>query len=113
MDKTLTSVDSHCYIGIHLSHTLNWTTQTKVAGTKAQQTLGVIRRNLNNCSTHIKVVAYSALDRPLLEYDSAAFDLRSQNNIKTLERIQSQAARFCKYNYSKEPGCVTRLLQKN
>ena len=43
--QTLTSVDSHCYIGIHLSNTLNCTAQTKVASTKAQQTLGVIRRN--------------------------------------------------------------------
>ena len=52
--QTLTSVDSHCYIGIHLSNTLNWTAQTKAASTKVQQTLGVIRRNLNKCPTHIK-----------------------------------------------------------
>ena len=49
--QTLTSVTSHCYLGIHLSNTLNWTNQTKVASTKAQQTLGVIRRNLNKCPT--------------------------------------------------------------
>ena len=56
--QTLTSVDSHCYIGIHLSNTLNWTAQTKAASTKAQQTLRVVRRNLNKCPTHIKAVAY-------------------------------------------------------
>ena len=55
--QTLTSVDSHCYIGIHLSNTLNWTAQTKAASSKAQQTLGVIRRNLNKFPTHIKAVA--------------------------------------------------------
>ena len=44
--QTLTSVESHCYLGIHLSNKLNWTAQTKAASTKAQQTLGVIRRNL-------------------------------------------------------------------
>ena len=38
--QTLTSVDSHCYLGIDI-YTLNWTTQTKAASTKAQQTLGV------------------------------------------------------------------------
>ena len=32
--QTLTSVDAHCYIGIHLSHTLNWTAQTKAARQK-------------------------------------------------------------------------------
>ena len=34
--QTLTSVDSHCYLGIHLSNTLYWTTQTKAASTKTQ-----------------------------------------------------------------------------
>ena len=36
----------------------------------------------------------------------------SQNNINTLERIQRQAARFCKNNYSREPGSVTKRLQE-
>ena len=110
--QTLTSVDSNCYFGIHLSNTLNWTGQTKVASNKAQQTLGVIRRNLNKCSTHIKAVAYALLVRPILEYASAAWDPHSQNNIKTLEIIQRQAARFCKNDYSREPGSVTKLLQE-
>ena len=113
--QTLTSVYSHCYLGIHLSNrgpTLNWTAQTKAASTIAQQTLGVVRRNLNKCPTHIKAVAYTSLVRPILEYASAAWDPHSQNNIKTLERIQRQAARFCKNNYSREPGSVTKLLQE-
>ena len=108
----MTSVNSHCYLGIHLSNTLNWTNQTKVASTKAQQTLDVIRRNLNKCPTHIKAAAYTSLVRPILEYASAAWDPHSQNNINTLERIQRQAARFCKNNYSREPGSVTKLLQE-
>ena len=90
--QTLTSVDSHCYRGIHLSNTPNW---TKVASTKAQ-TLGVIRGNLNKCLTHIKAVAYTSVVHPMLEYASAAWDPHSENNIKTLEGIQRQAARFCK-----------------
>ena len=111
--QTLTSVDAHCYLGIHLSHTLNGTAQTKVASTKAQQTLGIIRRNLNKWPTHIKAVAYyTSLVRPILEYASAAWDPHSQKNIKTLERIQRQAARFCTNNYSREPGSVTKLLQE-
>ena len=112
--QTLTSVDLHCYLGIHLSNTLNWTAQTKAASrpNTAQQTLGVVRRNLNKCPTHIKAVAYTSLVRPILEYASAAWDPHSQNNIKTLERVQRQAARFCTNNYSREPGSVTKLLQE-
>ena len=108
----MTSVASDCYLGIHLSYTLNWTAQTKAASTKAQQTLGVVRRNLNKCPTNTKAVAYTPLVRPILEYASAAWDPHSQNNIKTLERIQRQAARLCTNNYSREPGSVTQLLQE-
>ena len=75
--QTLTSVDSHGYIGIHLSNALNWTAQTKAASTKAQHTLEVISRNLNKCSSHIKAVAYTSLVRPILEYASAARDPHS------------------------------------
>ena len=111
--QTLTSVDSYCYLGIHISNTLNWTAQTNAASTKAQQTLGVVRRNLNKCPTHIKAVAYTSLVRPILEYASAAWDPHSQNNIKkTLERIQREAARFCTNNYSREPGSVTKHFYK-
>ena len=57
-------------------------------------------------------IIYTSLVRPILEYASAAWDPHSQNNINTLERIQRQAARFCKNNYSREPGSVTKLLQE-
>ena len=42
----------------------------------------------------------------------AAWDPHRQDNIKTLERIQRQAARFCTNNYSREPGSVTKPLQE-
>ena len=90
----MTSVDSHCYLGIHLSNTLNWITQTKVASTKAQQTLGVIRINLNKYPTHIKAVAYTSLARPILEYASAAWYPHCQNNIKTPEESRDRQHDF-------------------
>ena len=77
----------------------------------AQQTLGVIRRNLNQCPTHIKSIAYTTLVRPILEYASASWDPHCLKHIKTLERIQRQAARFCTHNYSREPGTVTQLFK--
>ena len=92
---------------------LKLTTQTKVASTKAQPTLGVIRRNLNKCPTHIKAVAYTSLVRPILEYASAAWNpVKIIFFKKTLEKIQRPAARFCKNNYHREPGSVTKLLQE-
>ena len=109
--QQLKSVQSHCYLGVQISNTLNWTTQCNSVAKKAQQTLGVIRRNLNKCPTHIKSIAYTTLVRPILEYASASWDPHCLKHIKTLERIQRQAARFCTQNYSREPGTVTQLLK--
>ena len=106
--QQLKSVQSHCYLGVQIS---NWTTQCNSVAKKAQQTLGVIRRNLNKCPTHIKSIAYTTLVRPILEYASASWDPHCLKHIKTLERIQRQAARFCTQNYSREPGTVTQLLK--
>ena len=65
----------------------------KCSSSKGQQTLGIIGKNLNKCPTHMKAVACTSLVRPILEYASAAYyDPHSQNNIKTLERIQRQPA---------------------
>ena len=117
--QQLKSVQSHCYLGVQISNTLNigqhkllyWTTQCNSVAKKAKQTLGVIRRNLNKCPTHIKSIAYTALVRPILEYASASWDPHCLKHIKTLERIQRQAARFCTQNYSREPGTLTQLLK--
>ncbi|WP_240991768.1 hypothetical protein, partial [endosymbiont of Tevnia jerichonana] len=72
--QQLKSVKSQCYLGIQISNTLNWTAQCNSVAMKAQQTLGVIRRNLNKCPTHIKSLAYTTLVRPILEYASASWD---------------------------------------
>ena len=105
------SVQSHCYLGVQISNTLNWTTQCNSVAKKAQQTLGVIRRNLNKRPTHIKSIAYTTLVRPILEYASASWDPHCLKHFKTLGRIQRQAARFCTQYYSREPRTVTQLLK--
>ena len=91
--------------------TLNWTAQCNSVTRKAQQTLGVIRRIFNKCPTHSKPIAYTTLVRPILKYPSASWDPHCLKHIKTLERIQRQAAKFCTQNYSREPGTITQLLK--
>ena len=61
--------------------------------------------------THIKSIAYTTLVRPILEYASVSWDPHCIKHIKTLERFQRQAARFCTQNNSREPGTVTQLLK--
>ena len=102
---------SHCYLGVQISDTLHWTALCNSVVRKAQQKLGVIRRNLNKCPTHIKSIAYTILVRPIFECESTSWDPHCLKHIKTLERIQRQAARFCTQSYSREPGTVSQLLK--
>ena len=43
------SVQSHYYLSVQISNTLNWTAQCNSVARKAPQTLGIIRRNINKC----------------------------------------------------------------
>ena len=71
----------------------------------------MIRRNLWSCSKEVKSTAYTAMVRPILEYASSAWDPSSKQNIKSIERIQRQAARFCTGNYKREEGSVSKALE--
>ena len=60
----------------------------------------------------VKSAAYTTLVRPLLEYATTAWDSPNMTNSNRLNRIQRQAARFCKREYSREEGTVTRILKE-
>jgi hypothetical protein len=50
--------------------------------------------------------------RPTLEYASTCWDPHSKDLIEDIEQVQKRAARFVYNNYrSKEPGCVTNMLE--
>ena len=73
--QQLKSVQSHCYLGIQISNTRNWTAECIWVARKAQQALVVIRKNPNKCPTHIKSTADTTLVHPIVEYASASWDL--------------------------------------
>jgi hypothetical protein len=108
--ETMTVEENTTYLGIQLSSNLNWSVQTKNAVNKAQKILGLIRRNMWGCTEKVKIIAYQALVRPHLEYAIGAWCPYRMKDIKSMERIQRQAARFCKKNYTREPGVVTGIL---
>ena len=57
-----------------ISKDLKWNTQVSNICTKANRTLGFLRRNLSSCPQDIKEVAYKGLVRPILEYASPVWD---------------------------------------
>ena len=76
---------------------------------KANSTLGFIRRNQKNCPFECRKLAYISLVRSTLEYGSVVWD----PYINAIEKVQRQAARFITKDYkSREPGCVTSMLDR-
>ena len=100
------------YLGVELSDDLGWETHINKITSKANRTLGFLRRNIYKCPQGIKVQAYKALVRPHLEYASAVWDPYRQKHINSIEMVQRRACRFVTSNYSREPGTVTNILKK-
>ena len=98
------------YLGITITNDLNWNKHIQDICNKACKTLGLLRRNLHFCTQDVKLVAYKALVRPVLEYASTAWDPHQSILEDKLEKVQKQAARFISSNYIYEPGIMTKLL---
>ena len=87
--------------------------------------MGFLRRNLGSCLRHVRLRAYQALGSclrhvrlrayqafvlPILEYASAAWDPHLEGDIKSLEGVQRQAARFIGRSYERREGAVSSVL---
>ena len=78
--------------------------------TKANRTLGFLRRNLQSCPQEVKETAYKGLVRPVLDYGSSVWDPAGVVLQEELERVQKRAARFVTGNYNYETGSMTGIL---
>ena len=77
---------------------------------KANRVLGLLRRNLYNCSQNVKQTAYFSLVRQLVENSAVVWDPYKQIHIDLLDKIQRNAARFVTKNNERSPGVVTKLI---
>jgi hypothetical protein len=111
MGHQLETVHHYPYLGIELSEDMNWDPHISKATSKANKTLGFLRRNLNKYPQNIKESACKSFVRPHLKYASAVWDSYRQCHINKIEMVERRAARFVTSNYSREPGTVTSILQ--
>jgi len=110
--EILKRVQENPYLGITLSEDLEWKTYITNITKRANSTLGFLRRNLSHCPLECRKNAFLALVRSKLEYASVVWDPFHQSDIDRLEGIQRSAARFITRDYrSRQPGCVTEMLQ--
>ncbi|XP_072016844.1 uncharacterized protein [Amphiura filiformis] len=108
----LSAVSSQAYLGVEIHEKLSWKPHiAKYVTSKASQSLGFIRRNLAQCSTATKQLAYTTLVRSQLEYAGAIWDPYRQNQVDQLERVQRRAVRFISGNYNREDS-VTAMREE-
>ena len=75
---------------------------------KANSTLGFLRRNLKGCPSKLKEIAYFSMVRSLLEYSCPVWEPYRQGDVDKLNKIQRAAARFVSNNYQSKSS-VTAL----
>ena len=68
------NVEKIKYLGVTITNDLNWNTHVRNICTKANRTLGFLRRNLAACPRDVKESAYKELVCPILEYGSSVWD---------------------------------------
>ena len=107
----LKDTDSTSCLGIELSADMKWNSHVKKVMAKGNTMLGILYRNLKNCSKNLKDLAYKSILRPKLEYACSIWDPYTDVNIKTLEGVQRRSARFVcnKFSYHES---VTSMLNE-
>ena len=71
----LENVESIKYFGVTNTSDLRWNTHARNVCTKADRTLGFLRRNLYSCPQEVKEAAYKGLVRPVLDYGSSVWEV--------------------------------------
>ena len=68
----LANVDDIKYLGVlTITYDLKWNTHISNICTKANKTLGFMRRTLFSCPQNMKEAAYKGMVHPILEYGSS------------------------------------------
>ena len=90
----LEHVTSAKYLGVTIQSNLSWDIHINSIVKKANQMLGLLRRNLKVSSVKTKETAYKTFIRPLVEYACTVWDPATQKDVAKIEMIQRRAARY-------------------
>ena len=84
---TLQEVQDNPYLGLQISNDLKWSIHINNVCTKANATLGFLRRNLRNVPETCRV-------RSIMEYGAIIWNPHLNGDIDKIKRIQNRAIRF-------------------
>ena len=95
----LQPVDNSKYLDVTISNDLDWGPHINDITTKANKTLGFLRRNMKNCTRKVNKLTYTSLVRPVVEYSSLVWNPSKNQQISEVEQIQRKAARYVFNDY--------------
>ena len=107
--ENLITVQQHDYLGVTISHTLNWNDHCTKVINKASRTLGLLRSTLSPCSSDIKDKSSQTLVRPQIEYASEVWNPCTTTEINRLGQVQ----RFVFSDYRRERHVSPLVNQLN
>lgn len=107
--QQLKEVNGAKYLGVTIDRTLTWSEHISNVTKKANNTRAFLQRNISRCPQAIKALCYQTFVRPIVEYASTAWDPSTEKNIKAVENVQRQAARFVKSDYRRRSSVTTMI----
>ena len=90
----LEHADKTKYLGVAIQLDFKGDRKLNNITTKANKTLGFLRRNINISSTTVTEQAYKSLVRPSLEYACSVWDPYTNENINQLAQVQRMVGRY-------------------
>ena len=81
-------------LGVTMNANMKVSEQCRIAASKGNQVLGMIRRNITYKDKSLIVPLYKAIVRPHLEYCIQAWSLYLRKDIDMLEKIQRRATKL-------------------
>ena len=82
------------YLGVTMNANMKVSEQCRIAASKGNQFLGMIRRNITHKEKSLIVPLYKAIVRPHLEYCIQAWSRYLRKAIDMLEKIQRRATKL-------------------
>ena len=107
----LEQVEENTYLGITIHKSLKWASHINKISNNANSVLGFIKCNLKHANRDLKELAYTSLERSILEYSSTVWDPFYKKDIDRLERVQRRSARFVLNDY-KPLSSVTSMASQ-
>lgn len=92
----LAKVDTTKYLGVCLQANLQFDTHIAEKISKATKILGCIKHTLYDAPQKAKLMAYTSLCRPILEYADTVWDPTDKQTSYNIEMVQRKAVRFIK-----------------